>query len=125
MPFVSALDAPLFELPGVRFRGLASPTRGAAENSVWTVTLEPGTPARPHQLTREQIFVVLEGRAEARVGVSPCHALEPGCALIVPAHTTLSLSNPFESPFVAVAVLPVGGQAIVGEGPPFTPPWAA
>ncbi|MCU0647064.1 MAG: hypothetical protein MUF00_03675 [Gemmatimonadaceae bacterium] len=44
-------------------------------------------------------------------------------ALVIPAHTDVSVENPYASPFHAVAVLPVGGRAMMG-GDAFVPPWA-
>jgi quercetin dioxygenase-like cupin family protein len=53
------------------------------------------------------------------------YELPAGSAIAVPANTTMSLANPGSEPFHAIACLPVGGQAVVGEEPAFTPPWAA
>jgi mannose-6-phosphate isomerase-like protein (cupin superfamily) len=124
MPIVQHQDAPVFELPGVRFTGLTSPTRGSKENAVWTVVVQPGTPGTPHRVTREETFVAVRGRAVLEVdGVA--HDFSAGSAFAVPAGSRLSLTNPGPDPFHAVAVLPVGGQVTVGDAPPFTPPWAA
>ncbi|HEY0060646.1 MAG TPA: cupin domain-containing protein [Telluria sp.] len=124
MPFIAHTDAPAFKLHGASFTGLASPARGATETAVWIVALAPGTPGTPHQLTREEIFVGLEGQATATVGEAE-HEITPGSALIVPAHTTFTITNRTAHPFRAVAVLPVGGQAQLAGQAPFTPPWAA
>ena len=124
MPFITHADAPLFEMHNARFLGLASPSRGAQETSAWIVTLAPMSTGAAHQLTREELFVALEGRAIAVVGDNS-YELTQESALIVPAHTSFSLSNPGNVPFRAVAILPVGGQASVAGGPAFTPPWAA
>jgi mannose-6-phosphate isomerase-like protein (cupin superfamily) len=124
MPFIATCDAPAFALHGAAFTGLASPSRGASETAAWIVTLHSGTPATPHQLTREEIFVGLEGRAMATVG-DQHYEVTPGSALIVPPHTMFTITNPDATPFKAVAVLPVGGQAMIAGKDPFTPPWAA
>lgn len=124
MPFIDHADAPRFDLHGASFTGLAAPSRGATENAVWLVTLPPRSEGVPHRLTREEIFVVLEGAATATLEGRE-HALTPGSALVVPAHAELTIANPHDLPFRSVAVLPVGGQALVGDNPPFTPPWAA
>src|SRR5262245_53344477 len=66
VPVLSAADAPIFKLgaaPQVVFTGLASPSRGASETSVWRVALAPGTPANPHSLDHEEILVALTGQA--------------------------------------------------------------
>jgi mannose-6-phosphate isomerase-like protein (cupin superfamily) len=123
MPVIAATDAPVFELPGLRFTGLAAPSRGACDNAVWVVTVAPGAEAVHHQMTREETFVAIEGRARAIVGGRE-HRLGPGSALVVPSHTDFALDNPYDLPFRAVVVLPVGGQAIIGSDPAFTPPWA-
>jgi mannose-6-phosphate isomerase-like protein (cupin superfamily) len=124
MPFIASSEAPRFDMHGASFIGLASPTRGSMENAVWIVTLPPGTPPKPHQLTREEIFVGLEGRARAEVG-GQRFEITPGSSLIVPPGIVFTIENVGETPFKAVAVLPVGGQALVAGQEAFTPPWAA
>ena len=124
MSFVSQHDAPVFDLPGITFTGLTSPSRGSRENAVWRFVIQPGTPGMPHQLTREETLVALQGCAMIEVG-GVVYELTAGSAFAVPANTTMSLANPGTEPFHAIAVLPVGGQAVVGSEPAFTPPWAA
>lgn len=124
MPFIAHEDAPVFDMHNARFLGLASPARGARETAAWIVTLAPESQGAPHQLTREEVFIGLEGRAIASVGEATFE-VTPHSALIVPAHTPFAISNPDGVPFRAVAILPVGGQASIAGGPPFTPPWAA
>jgi mannose-6-phosphate isomerase-like protein (cupin superfamily) len=121
-PVISAAEAPTFELPGIQFTGLAAPSRGAAESCAWIVAIESGTPGTPHQLTREEIIIAIEGKAKASVGGVE-YDLEAGGAVIVPARTDFSLHNPYDSRFRAVAVLPVGATAMMGNDA-FVPPWA-
>jgi quercetin dioxygenase-like cupin family protein len=124
MPFIASADAPQFDLPGITFAGLAAPSRGATENAAWIVTVHAGTPGMPHRLTREETLIAIEGQARARVG-DRVHSLTAGSAVVVPANVEFELSNPSDKPFRAVAVLPVGGQAVMADGSTFTPPWAA
>ena len=124
MPHIKAADAARFDLPGVTFTGLASPSRGATETAVWQLAIAPGTPGTTHRLTREEIIVALSGSASATID-SQTHKLQPGDAIIIPAGVEFSLGNPHDTPFHAIAVLPVGGQAQIGTDPAFTPPWAA
>jgi hypothetical protein len=42
----------------------------------------------------------------------------------VPAGQTFDLANPYDEPFEAVAVMPVGGRATIPGDEPFVPPWA-
>lgn len=123
MPFIAAADAPAFELHGARFTGLASPSRGATENAVWLVTLTDTGQAVTHTLSREETLVCIAGRATARLG-DASHDLTPGSALVIPAGVDFSIRNADATPFEAVAVLPVGGQATIAGQAPFTPPWA-
>lgn len=123
MPVISASNAPKFELPNATFTGLASPRRGSKENSVWHFTIAPKAPGLPHQLTREEIIIALSGSAIAEVGKER-HRISEGDTIIVPAKTNFSLTNESAQPFEGIAVLPVDGQAVIGNDAPFTPPWA-
>ena len=67
MPMLLRSDAPIFNLPGICFTTLSSPRRGARENAVWEVTVDPGVVGSPHRLTREETFVALEGSAVVEV----------------------------------------------------------
>ena len=126
MPIVTASAAPSFNLPGVPgvvFTGLAAPSRGAQENAVWRVVMQPGTPANVHRLSREEVLIAIRG--SARVSIDGVQTdIEAGSAVIVPPDTDFALFNPGSEPFEAIAVLPVGGQATVPGAAPFTPPWA-
>lgn len=122
MHLIKAQTAPAFELPGLSVVGHASPSRGASETCVWRLTMPPGTPATPHAVDREEIFLVLSGAATIELDGS-AQVLAAGDALVVPAGETLRLANPHAHPFTAVAVLPVGGQAVMPGGERFCPPW--
>lgn len=49
--------------------------------------------------------------------------LATGDCLVVPLGTELSL-QPMAEGFTARCCLPTGGQAVMADGEPFTPPWA-
>lgn len=123
MPLIQGATAPTFTLPHAIFTGLAAPSRGSAETSVWRVKLAPQAIGAPHSLTREEIFVAIAGRAVAEIDGERIEVAE-GDALVVPAGRMLSLGNPHAEPFEAVCVFPVGGQARQGDADPFIPPWA-
>jgi mannose-6-phosphate isomerase-like protein (cupin superfamily) len=122
MTLVSSTTAPRFDVGGTHVIGLASPSRGAAETSVWRLTLDPGSSSPEHTLDREEVFVALAGTARA---VTDGHATDvrPGDALIVPPAVPFTIANPGPEPFEAVVSLPVGGSATVA-GEAMTPPWA-
>lgn len=123
MPLVHAPTTPTHALHGASFTSLATPSRGSAETAVWQVELAPGAPATPHQLTRGEVLVVLAGRARITLG-DESHAVGAGDVIIVPASTPFALAAEGDAPFRAICCMPVGGQAQLGEGEAFTPPWA-
>jgi len=122
MHLIKSSSAPAFAIPGLDVVGLAAPSRGASETCVWRITIEPGTPATPHAISREEIFVALSGEASIELD-GRSQALTPGDALVVPAGETFALSNPGAEPFTALAVVPVGSQAVLPGGERFCPPW--
>jgi mannose-6-phosphate isomerase-like protein (cupin superfamily) len=123
MPVLTAPAAPTHDLGGARFTALATPARGATDTSVWKVEILPGTPATPHSLTREEVFVVLEGTASVRIGGRAGQA-GTGDAIVVPAGAQFELTNAGAGPLRLLCCLPVGGQARLADGSTFTPPWA-
>ena len=124
MPHIPAASAKAHDFDGVRFTALASPSRGARENAVWRVRLPAGSrSATTHQLSREEILVALSGTARATIDGEE-HDFAAGDAIIIPAFVDFRLDNPGGQPFEAVAVLPVGGRAMLANTAPFTPPWA-
>jgi len=123
MPVITAPADATHTLGSTRFTSLATPSRGSRETAVWRVDIAPGTPATPHSLTREEVFVVLDGMASVEIdGV--CASAGPGDAIVVPAEVEFALSNEQDQPLRLLCCLPVGGQGRIAGGDPFTPPWA-
>ncbi|MDX6265562.1 MAG: hypothetical protein QOD70_302 [Frankiales bacterium] len=123
MPVLTAPPAPTHELGATRFTSLATPSRGSQDTSVWSVEIAPDTPATPHSLTREEIFVVLAGKAAVQIGQAS-HTAAVGDAIVVPPDVEFALANDGDEPLRLLCCLPVGGQARMVGGEPFTPPWA-
>jgi quercetin dioxygenase-like cupin family protein len=122
MPIIHATTAPTHELEATRFWQLAAPSIGSREASVWRVEVSPGAEPVPHTLSREEILVVLDGTARVTLGRTT-DEVGAGDAVVVPADTQFSLAAAGNRSVVALAYLPVGGQATV-DGRRFTPPWA-
>ncbi len=116
-------DAPQFGQAGTRVAGFASPSRGSATVSMWRFVLDPGAGSPVHQLTHDEAFVALRGRATVELAGEE-FPLDAGDGLSVPPHTPFRIQNAGPEPFEAVACMAAGGQAVVGEAPPFVPPWA-
>ena len=123
MPITEASRAARHEMAGTRFTPLAAPSSGSTEICVWRVELPPHADAVPHQLTREEVLVVLSGTARASIDGRVAD-VGAGDAIIVPPETPFSLTAVGGEPVVALAYVPVGGQARLPGGEPFTPPWA-
>jgi quercetin dioxygenase-like cupin family protein len=124
MFIVHAANAKQFEIPTAQFTSLATPSTGAKETALWKFTLKSNSDGLTHQLTREEIIVALSGAAVAVIGKDR-HVIKTGDTIIVPPLVDFSLANPNSETFTAIAIMPVGGKAIVGHDEPFTPPWAA
>src|SRR4051812_33315698 len=117
---LTAPPGPTHDLGPTRFTSLATPTRGSTETSVWTVEIDPGTPATPHSLTREEVFVVLEGTATVAIAGERGRA-GAGDAFVVPADVPFAVANEGAATVRMLCCLPVGGQACTGTAT-FTPP---
>ncbi|WP_327140494.1 cupin domain-containing protein [Nocardia sp. NBC_01327] len=123
MPLIKSADAPVFEGPLMTAVGLAAPSRGSTENSVWRFIMHPGNPGHAHSVSREEIFIALSGRARATID-GETRDFCAGDALVIPAHTVFHVSVPGDEPFEAVAILPVGAYAQAPGGDRVSPPWA-
>jgi quercetin dioxygenase-like cupin family protein len=121
MTVITANDAPKFDAGGATITGLASPSRGSADAAAWRVRFDPDQPSPPHALSREEIFIVLEGALTARFGDREETAAAGGALIVAPGEqfTLVAVQAPAE----AVCIMSIGGQAI-SEGVTFTPPWA-
>src|SRR3954464_9584389 len=123
MTVLPAPSSATHDLGGTRFTSLATPSRGSTETAVWQVEIDADTPATPHSLTREEVFVVLDGIASVRLGAEVSSA-RPGDAIVVPAGVAFELSNTGDGPLRLLCCLPVGGPARLDDGSSFTPPGA-
>jgi mannose-6-phosphate isomerase-like protein (cupin superfamily) len=117
-----AAQAPHFEIPGVTFVGMASPSRGSEQLCTWKIIVAAGhEPDAPHTLDRDEVFMVLSGSVRLSG-----EALLPGDAMVVPAGETIQLANPGTDPAEVIVAIPAGFSATRADGTPFgTPPWAA
>src|SRR4051794_23396516 len=123
MPVIPAPAEPTHRLEGTQFTSLATPTLGCTTTSVWQVQIAPGTPATPHTLTSEEVFVVLGGTASVRLG-SDEQVARAGDAIVVPAGVPFALANGGDDELRLLCCMPVGGEARLEDGTQFTPPWA-
>lgn len=123
MPVIPAPSEPTHNLGATSFTSLATPSRGSRSTSVWSVEIAAGTPASPHSLTMEEVFVVLAGTAAVRVGDLESTA-HPGDAIAVPPGERFAIAPIGDESLRMLCCMPVGGQACTDDGAVFTPPWA-
>jgi mannose-6-phosphate isomerase-like protein (cupin superfamily) len=123
MYVISATEAPKFELPGVGFTGLASPSRGSRDVCTWRITVSAGMRSeQSHTLDRDEIFMVTSGAIQLTPDST---VLRAGDAAVVPAGTPIQLVNPRTEPAAVYVVIRAGFAATLADGTTVdTPPWA-
>ncbi|WP_043194511.1 VOC family protein [Streptomyces sp. NRRL F-2664] len=73
--------------PSATMTGMASPGRGSAELSTWTVTMEAGATGPEHSISREQVWTVTAGVLEVTCD-GRTQKVAAGQTLILPADRT-------------------------------------
>jgi len=124
MHIITAPQAPTFELPGVQFTGLASPSRGCADVCTWRLTVAAGHDSdQSHTLDRDEVFMVISGAIRL---AADGPLLGPGDAAVVPAGVPILLANPGPEPAEVHVAIAAGFTGMMADGTPVpTPPWAA
>lgn len=117
-------EAPVFDIPGIRFTSLASPSLGSPGICVWVLTVEAGLSSETaHTLDHDEVFVVLDGQVRLTPGGPD---LMSGDAAVVPAGEPIQLVNPGAGPARIQVAIRSGFTATMADGTPVgTPPWAA
>ncbi len=123
MTIIHATEAPRFDLPGLVFTGLASPSRGSSDVCTWRLEIEPGF-ASPdsHTLDRDEVFMVVSG--SIRVGPH-AERIDAGGVAVVAAGTPIQVSNAGDGPAQVMVAITAGFSATTEDGTEIgTPPWA-
>ena len=113
MHVIRAAEAPVFELPGVTFTGLAAPSRGSAGLCTWRLSVSPSLQSpEPHTLDHDEVFVVTSGRIRLTPDGDP-------------AGHPIQLVNPDPSPAEVIVAIRAGFTGKAADGSDITtPPWA-
>ena len=121
---IRAIDRPTFSASGFTMHGMASPERGSRELSSWRLEAPPGAASPAHTLSREELFIVMQGRLRITIdGVE--EVLGPGDAATVHPGRELQVANPFEETAEAIVCIRSDMSAFLADGTPLdTPPWA-
>lgn len=124
MPVIRRADARRTTTPNATMTTLASPTQGETGLAVWRVDMAPGVSGPEHTFDVEQIWTVLDGRAEVELaGVR--HAVAVGDTVAMPAEAVRRVHADPHAGFVALVAAPGGARARVPGGEPVLPPWIA
>ena len=124
MPITRAAQAPRFDLDGVHFVGFTAPSRGATELCTWQLELDPGAGGHPHRLSREEVFVALDGTLSFTIDDEAIE-LSRGDALAVPANCLMEVANHGQQTARALVCVSAGFTAVYADGREIgTPPWA-
>lgn len=121
-PILRFDDAPEFEFAGIRIRGLASPSRGAAETMTYRVELAGGQRLPEHTHDHEEVSCVLSGRWTVSVDGEET-ALGPGDTVVIPAGVTHGSHTAEGDEAVILTSMPVGTVLIRPDGERVSPPW--
>ena len=123
MTTIQASTAPRFDLPGLTFTALASPSRGSADLCTWRLEIEPGFASQEaHTLDTDEVFMVVAGAIRLSPDDAPIRA---GDASVVPAGTPIRVSNAGDGPAEVIVAIRAGFCATAEDGMEIgTPPWA-
>ncbi|NJP47470.1 cupin domain-containing protein [Actinacidiphila epipremni] len=124
MPFITADEAVVHELHGVRFVSYAASARGSEELCAWRGELPPGSGGPAHTISREEVFLVLSGELDLTID-GTTRRLSPGDAAVAPAGATLAVANSSQEPAAMWVTTSVGLSATLPDGSRISPPWAS
>lgn len=123
MPVIRSTEGTEHRMHGAVFTAYANSATGSGELCAWTTRLPPGQSGAEHRISREEIFLVLEGTPHVSIDGRES-ALAPGDVLVAPAHRTLRLDNPDAQEALIWATTSVGLSARMADGSEVSPPWA-
>jgi mannose-6-phosphate isomerase-like protein (cupin superfamily) len=123
MTIMHSADAPRFQLPGLVFTGLASPSRGSADLCTRRLTVAPGLAStEAHTLDRAEVFMVSRGAVRLTPDTDVVRA---GDVAVVPAGSPIQLENAGDTEAEIVVAIAAGFTATGADGSAIgTPPWA-
>jgi len=119
---IRAAEAPRFELAGVEFTALASPSRGSRDICTWRLTVQPDRDEdKPHTVSEDEIFMVISGTVRTTPGGDE---LSPGDAVVIPAGDPILLVNTGTEPAELYVAIKAGFHGLMADGTKVSPPWA-
>jgi quercetin dioxygenase-like cupin family protein len=107
---------------GAEFRSYVAPSRGSAQLCAWRVLIEPGSIGTAHEISDEEVFLVLQGSPQITLDESK-ELLSPGAVALARAGSTVKLDNLSEEPAELWITTVAGLTATTPDGATIVPPW--
>lgn len=123
MPFITADEAVVHDMHGVRFVSYANPALGSTELCAWRGEVPAGSVGVAHTISREEVFLVLSGSLEITIDGTG-RPLAAGDAAVAPAGSRITVSNRTQEPALMWVTTSRGLTATLGDGSRISPPWA-
>ena len=124
MPVCHAPARPTHELPGVAASRRCQPSAGHRRDERVDARARMPEPSRAAPGDARGDLRRARGRGAIAILDGVAHQCARVRPLALPPDVEFTLAAPGRLPFPAIVCLPVGGQAVIGGGDPFTPPWA-
>ncbi len=115
MPHIKQAEAPVFSTPNAVMVGLAGPSRGSAELSMWQVQLAPAAAGPAHRIDREQVYLVTAGAMTITADGEESHPVA-GDTVIIPAGAVRQIRNQGDSAAQAIVCMMAGGRVTMPDG---------
>lgn len=110
------------EMHGATFRSYVSPSRGSQELCAWKVAVAPGVRGQSHQISREEVFLVLGGSPTIAVDGREAR-LTAGDVVHAPVGASVRLDNLGDAEAELWVTTTVGLSARMADGTEVVPPW--
>lgn len=123
MPFITADEAVVHDMHGVRFVSYANPAMGSTELCAWRGEVPAGSTGVAHTISREEVFLVLSGTVEIAIDDTG-RPLAAGDAAVALAGSRVSVSNRTQEPALMWVTTSKGLTATLADGSQISPPWA-
>jgi quercetin dioxygenase-like cupin family protein len=123
MPVFETTDCRSHAMHGAEFHSYVAPSRGSAQLCAWRVDVEPGTAGVEHEVSDEEVFLVLAGSPVLTLdGTS--RRMSSGSVALAKAGSTVKLDNLSNEPAELWVTTVAGLTATTADGSVIAPPWA-
>jgi quercetin dioxygenase-like cupin family protein len=111
-----------FNMNGNSIKGLSTKFHGAKEFEVWKSQMGPGKSTPLHKHSSEEVFIILKGRVEVKVGDKVSIAQAPA-TIIAPANINHQIKNIGKTPTEQIVILGIDSKVWNSKGEELNLPW--